>query len=120
MMEDILKVTAEDVPGLVTVLTAAGEIDHDSRDVLADAGEEALRRRGVRLVIDLSAVTFCDSGGLSLFIDLHRRVTARGGSLCLASPQPPVLTVLRATNLDRLLALHPTVEDAVRASSATG
>ena len=118
MTEEILKVTAEDVPGLVTVLTAAGEIDHDSRDVLADAAEEVLQRRGVRLVIDLSAVTFCDSGGLSLFIDLHRRVTARGGSLRLASPQATVVTVLRATNLDRLLDLHPTVDDAVRASAA--
>jgi len=120
MMDEILTVTAEDLPGPVTVLTAAGEIDHDSRDLLGDAADEALQRRGVRLVIDLSAVTFCDSGGLSLFIELHRRVSDRGGSLCLASAQAAVLTVLQVANLDRLLDLHPTVDAAVRAAQATG
>jgi anti-anti-sigma factor len=120
MMEQFLTVTVKDLPGPVTVLTAAGEIDHDSQYVLDDAAGEVLERGGDRLVIDLSAVTFCDSAGLSLFIQLHRRLSDRGGSLCLASAQAPVLTVLRATNLDRLLALHSTVDDAVRASRATG
>jgi anti-sigma B factor antagonist len=65
-------------------------------------------------------VSFCDSGGLSLFVDLHRATTARGGSLRLAGMQPPVRSVIDATNLDRLLPLHPTVDDAVHASLAAG
>jgi anti-anti-sigma factor len=120
MTEQILTVTPAESTDQVAVLVAAGEIDHDSRDVLSDAATDALQNGASRLVLDLAAVSFCDSGGLSLFLDLHRDTTARGGSLRLACVQPPVLAVIRATNLDRLLPLHPTVEDAVRASLATG
>ncbi len=120
MMEPILTVTETDTSEPVTVLAAAGEIDHDSRYVLGDAAADVLRRGDRRLIIDLSGVSFCDSGGLSLFLDLHRDTTAQGGSLRLARVQPPVLAVIRATNLDRLLPVDPTVEDAVRASLPTG
>ena len=119
-MEQILSVTTAQTAEAVAVLTAVGEIDHDSRDVLDRAAAAVLQDRGSRLVIDLAGVSFCDSGGLSLFLDLHKATTARGGSLRLACAGPAVLSVIHTTNLERLLALHPTVEDAVRASLATG
>ena len=117
MIEPILTVAvAAPAPG-ITVLTAAGEIDHDSHHVLGDAAATAFRGDGELLVIDLTEVTFCDSGGLSLFVGLHKRATATGGRLRLAGPQPQVLAVLQATNLDRLLAVHPTVTEAVRGAA---
>jgi anti-sigma B factor antagonist len=119
MTEQILTVTADHAAGSVTILTAVGEIDHDSRNVLDAAADAALQRGSTRLVIDLAGVTFCDSGGLSLFLQLHKETTGRGGSLHLAGARAPVLNVLTATNLDRLLTLHPTVADAVHASTAT-
>lgn len=120
MTPQILTVTTTSSAGQVTVLSAAGEIDHDSRHALEDAADAALRDGGDRLVIDLAAVTFCDSGGLSLLVDLHKRATARGGEVRLACVQPPVTAVLLATNLDRLLPLHPTVADAVHAATPAG
>jgi anti-sigma B factor antagonist len=120
MTDQLLTVATTTSSGQVTVLSAAGEIDHDSRHALDDAAESALREGRIRLVIDLGAVTFCDSGGLSLFVGLHRRTTALGGQLRLACLQPPVTAVLRATNLDRILPLHPTVAEAVNAALPTG
>ncbi|GIG92195.1 STAS domain-containing protein [Plantactinospora endophytica] len=113
--DEILTVSRADTTGSVPVLAAVGEIDHDSRDILREAADLALRDGGSRLVIDLGDVSFCDSGGLGLFLELHRLTTARGGALRLARVPPPVQLVLGATNLDRLLHLEPTVEDAVRA-----
>jgi anti-sigma B factor antagonist len=118
--DEILTVTSEDAAEGVVVLTATGEIDRSSRLLLEDVAEAALQRGGSRLVIDLSGVTFCDSGGLSLFVQLHRELTGRRGSLRLAGAQGSVLTVLMVTNLDRLLALHGTVDEAVQASRTTG
>jgi anti-anti-sigma factor len=43
------------------------------------------------LVLDLSAVTFCDSGGLHMLEDLRARF---GACLSIASPSPAVLRVL--------------------------
>jgi anti-sigma B factor antagonist len=120
MTQQALTVTTTSTAGQVTVLSAAGEIDHDSRPILEDAAYAALRDGGSRLVIDLAAVTFCDSGGLSLFVDLHKRTAALGGQLRLARVQPPVTAVLLATNLDRLLPIHATVAEAVEGAQPTG
>ena len=120
MTQQILTVTVTGGGGPVAVLSAAGEIDHDSRLVLADAAETALLEGRNRLVVDLAGVSFCDSGGLSLLVDLHKRTGGQGGHLRLAAVQPAVQAVLLATNLDRLLPVHPTVADAVDAAAPTG
>jgi anti-anti-sigma factor len=114
MNEPILTVTATEMDG-VTVLTAVGEIDHDSSGMLAAAAPDPVPGR---LVIDLTGVTFCDSGGLSLFLDLHKRAAANGGQVRLAGAPDAVLAIMRTTNLDRILALYRTVADAVHDPSS--
>ena len=112
-MTELVTVTVGKADGRVTVLTVAGELDRDSVHVLETAGEEALRSGIERLVLDLRAVTFCDSSGLRVFVHLHRTAAGGGTSLRLAEVHPPVSMVIEAVSLDRLLALHPTVEDAL-------
>lgn len=112
MTHPILTVAERSGPHGVTVLAVDGEIDHDSRTVLLDAAAPHVDRPGARLIIDLSAATFCDSGGLSLFVELHRRAEVGGGWLRLAGPQGMVLGVLKATNLDRMFPLHDSVDTA--------
>ncbi|ROP27439.1 STAS domain-containing protein [Couchioplanes caeruleus] len=113
MNPDILSVTTQDPADGIRVLSVAGEIDHDSVEVLRAAVEQALADGRDRLVADLSAVPFCDSGGLSLFVETHRRTTARGGWLRLAGPQPSVRFVLDVANLDGYLSVHPTLGEAL-------
>jgi anti-sigma B factor antagonist len=117
MMEQYLTVTATGGAGPVLVLRAAGEIDRDSRHVLATAADRAIRDGVHHLVLDLAGVRFCDSSGLSLFVALDRETAALGGGLRLAAVPPPVTLVLTAMRLDRVLALHATVDDAVRAAT---
>ncbi|MEV6597870.1 STAS domain-containing protein [Actinoplanes sp. NPDC051346] len=105
--------TIQDPGDGIRVLSVAGEIDHDSVDVLRDAVEQALADGRDRLVADLSAVPFCDSGGLSLFVETHRRTTARGGWLRLAGPQAPVRFTLNVSHLDAYLNVHPTLDEAL-------
>ena len=110
--DSILTVTAHDLPEGTTVLTAVGEIDRDSSKDLREAAKQALRRGRRHLVLDLANVTFCDSSGLSLFVDLHRQAGAAGGTLRLAAPGAELRSMLRVTYLDQLFALYDTVEAA--------
>jgi anti-sigma B factor antagonist len=114
-MTEVLTVTVREADGGATVLTVGGEIDLDSAHVLGTAGEEALLDGVAALVLDLRGVTFCDSTGLKTFVQLHRLAADRGASLRLAGAPRPVSTVIKAVNLDRMLALHPTIEDALNA-----
>ncbi len=112
MTSEIVTVTALPGPRASTVLVVAGEIDRDSRPVLRKAADEALSQGPGRLVLDLAGVTFCDSSGLSLFVDLHRRCEADGGWFRLAAASPGLRDMLRVTHLDRLFPPYDSVEAA--------
>jgi anti-anti-sigma factor len=74
----------------------------------------AMLRPGTRLlVLDLSAVSFCDAAGGAVLIGTQRRATALGIALRLAAPRLRVAKVLHIIGLDRRLAIHATVSDAV-------
>ena len=103
MPSEILTVTTQDGPEASVILRAAGEIDRDSRDDLRQVAGGAMSKGVHRLVLDVGAVTFCDSSGLSLFVDLHRQTRGEGGWLRLAAVPPYLREMLRVTRLDDLL-----------------
>jgi anti-sigma B factor antagonist len=58
---------------------------------------------GTEVVLDLSALDFCDSTGVGTFVWLHRRAAAEGGRLVLAAPRRTVREVLRISGVDRAI-----------------
>jgi anti-sigma B factor antagonist len=67
------------------------------------------------LVLDLSAVEFVDSTGLSAILSAFRRLPAAGGGLALAGCRKPVVELIKLTRLDRILRLFGTADEAVEA-----
>ena len=115
--DDILDVRSKDVGDSACVLTTVGDLDRDSATLLRDAVDDALTRQRNLLVLDLGLAEFCDSGGLSVFVEAHRRTLALGGWLRLARPTAQVRSVLHATNLDSYLTVCDTVEAALHGVS---
>jgi len=64
--------------------------------------DEEIQRGRVRIVVDLSDVTFLTSTCLGSFMAAHKRCLEKGGYLRLVRPQPLVRQVLETTKLDRL------------------
>ncbi|WP_328686190.1 STAS domain-containing protein [Streptomyces sp. NBC_00343] len=98
----------------IRVVTAWGEIDKDAEDVF----HEALLPKGgalapVRIVVDLSGVTFMDSTGINVFVTAHKRVSNAQGWLRIAGARESVVHVLHIVGLDTLISCHPTVEHAL-------
>jgi anti-sigma B factor antagonist len=96
-------------PGGTSVLTLAGELDlyraPAFEHALAEALEPDAARDGLRVVVDLRAVTFLDSNTLALLLAAHGRQQARGGELLiLVGPHTPT-TVFAVTGFDRLLTI---------------
>lgn len=112
-MPDILSVTTHDPADGVRVLCVAGELDRDSVAILRTEIEEALEGGLDRLIADLTSMDFCDSGGLSLFVETHRRTMARGGWFRLVGPRPAVRNVLETTNLTDYLSVHSELASAL-------
>ncbi|GAA0810401.1 STAS domain-containing protein [Spirilliplanes yamanashiensis] len=92
----------------LTVVRVAGELDFGStpRLTAALAGEP---RDGGALVLDLTAVGFCDSSALGAMISLHKAAAERGGRFYVTGANPQVLSAIRVTSLDRLFLIRPDV-----------
>ncbi|MEV5414289.1 STAS domain-containing protein [Thermopolyspora sp. NPDC052614] len=101
--------------GDAVVVAVEGELDLFTAPFLRDEVREAIKQDGPTLVLDLAALSFMDSSGLSVLIEAWRLATGEGGSVSLACPQPPVARILRTTGLDRRIKVYPDVDSAVTA-----
>jgi len=73
-----------------------------------------LKVEGVtKFIIDLSEVESCDSSGLSALLVANRIVSANEGQIRLAAASEKVQTLIKITQLNRVLSVTNTVEDAL-------
>jgi len=103
------------------------EVDKDTHVVLAPEGkfnlvaapplkariDDLVAAGRTRLVVDLNAVDFIDSSGLGALIGGLKSARQQGGDLRVARAGDQVRAVLKLTNLDRILAPYPTLDEAV-------
>jgi anti-sigma B factor antagonist len=87
------------------VIEVGGELDIRTCARLESIAGTAADR-GEHVVLELSGLTFCDSTGLAVFVRLHKRAQAAGGTLVLRSPVPRVSGLLTLTGLNRLFAVE--------------
>jgi anti-anti-sigma factor len=66
-----------------------------------------------KLIVDLSEVETCDSSGLSAILVANRTLNTSNGSIRLVAPSEKVLTLIKITQLDRVLHVCDTVEEAI-------
>jgi len=66
-----------------------------------------------KLVIDLSEVEYCDSSGLSAILLAYRILQSEEGHIRLASPTKNVRTLIEISQLDRILPIFDSVNEAV-------
>ncbi|MEU4877504.1 STAS domain-containing protein [Streptomyces sp. NPDC021608] len=93
--------------GLVTL---TGEIDSTTAPQVREALAECLGE-GVRSVdVDLTAVTFCDAGGLGAFLLASRFATEAGRTLRLHHPPPNMARIIEITGCGFLLPSSPAAD----------
>ncbi|WP_370948920.1 STAS domain-containing protein [Amycolatopsis sp. cg5] len=103
----------------VCVVAAFGEVDLVSAVTLREALLGGLEPAPGGLVADLSGVTFFGSSGLSALVAADERAKELGVSFATVGTERVVLVPLRVTGLDELLAVHPSVDEAVRAARSS-
>jgi anti-sigma B factor antagonist len=109
---DFLNVKIIDVlDGLLTA-RLDGELSYGTCEPALELLTDAISRGETRIILDLSRLGFCDSAGLRLLIQLHELTAKAGGWLRLAAPAPALQELIDLTNLHRILAIYPAVEDA--------
>ncbi|MDR6972043.1 STAS domain-containing protein [Leifsonia shinshuensis] len=109
-----MKITSSVRPDGVAVLVAEGRINMVTAPELKREVQDAVNGGNARVAVDLSGVEFIDSSGLGALVSGLKTARTAGGDLRLASASEQVSSVLRLTNLDRILRIHSSVDDAYR------
>lgn len=78
----------------VTTVYVNGDVDLATAELLSAATDLALQGPPLRVVVDLSEVSFFSAAGLTLLLDLRERTARAAIDLVLRAPSPPVITVL--------------------------
>jgi anti-sigma B factor antagonist len=113
--EPDLVVTLHPHPGGQCVMSVSGELDYHTAPRLRVGLEEVPLDHGVRLIIDLSRLTYCDSTGISILVSAHHRARASGATLVLAGMNADITRVFRVIGLDQIFTSYDTVDAASRA-----
>lgn len=83
------------------VATVTGDVDLAAYPRL-QAEAEAWVRTGTDVVLDCSQVTFMDSMGLCVLVQIYQAVTEADHTLTLADPSTPVMRVLELAGVQQL------------------
>lgn len=84
-------------------LVLSGELDLAGTDRLVGEAEHA--PAGAALALDLSGLSFMDSSGLKVLMNLDRRSKREGWSLAIENPRGQVLRLLELCGFDQRLAI---------------
>lgn len=98
----------------VAVLAANGRINLVTAPTVRREVQRVVDEGHARLAFDLSEVEFIDSSGLGALVSGLKTARMAGGDLRLAAASEQVASVLRLTNLDRILRVYPASDDAYR------
>ncbi|PWR11100.1 anti-sigma factor antagonist [Micromonospora acroterricola] len=92
-------------------LRLAGELDLSTAPELTAAIDRLFDAGEIRVLLDLTDLTFCDSTGMAVFVRGDNRASAEGGWLRLTGANGRVDRVLRITGLADVLRYQPEAAD---------
>lgn len=91
----------------IAVLRPGERLDVDTAPRLKQAVQTALDRGARRILLDLTAVGYVSSIGLSACLESAKRAQAEDGRITLCGLAPPVREVFDLTGITRLFETHP-------------
>jgi len=98
--EPQFRLSDENVDDRTHVIVVAGEIHVSTAPEFSRLLNDAIGQGKTQVVLDLSAVEFIDSTGLSVLLNGLRRLTRAGGRMALVCTNPTVLRLFVITRLD--------------------
>ena len=97
------------------VLPLEGEIDLHVSPNVASSLRAIIESKPMRVVVDLSKVTYIDSSGLAVLIEGMQNVETYGGKFVLAGLQENVRPIFEIARLDQVFLIFPHVDAALSA-----
>jgi anti-sigma B factor antagonist len=107
------ELTDESLNDNTHLIAVRGEVHVSTAPEFSERLNEAIATGKTGVVIDMAAVEFIDSTGLSVLLNALRRVTRQQGRLALVVSNPTVLRLFEITRLDSTFDIAPTRDEAI-------
>ena len=95
------------------ILALEGEIDLHRLPEVKETLDPLVAQKLPRILIDLSKVTYIDSSGLAVFIEMMQRIGAYGGKFSLFGLADNVRAIFEIARLDQVFRIYPNEETAL-------
>ncbi|CVK21656.1 STAS domain-containing protein [Sporomusa sphaeroides] len=96
-------------------VTVYGEIEGSKRRTFNDEFGKLLNDNIIHFQFDMSQVTYIDSTGIGIFLDLRKKALNRGGSVYVYNMPDHIQMLFRVTHLEKLFCIKPNLGGIERA-----
>ncbi|MBN2038280.1 MAG: STAS domain-containing protein [Chitinispirillaceae bacterium] len=98
--------------GKFFIIDIAGKIDRLKDSIILKSYiNTMIEKNHVNIAINLSEVTYLDSGALNVLIYSHNTLAKKGGRLVLIEPNEYVRDVLEVVGLNKLVTIYASQEE---------
>jgi anti-anti-sigma factor len=113
-MNELAHVESESIDSCL-VVRLDGEVDASNAAAIGAMIAGLLDDYDGGLVVDLSGTEYLDSAGIRMLFNVRARLERAGHVACIAVPtQAPTRQILRIAEVEQLIPIAETAEDAVR------
>jgi anti-sigma B factor antagonist len=100
------------------LVVVSGRLDQSQNQLLEDELLRLLDEGHHRLIVDLSAVTYVNSGGLRCLVTVWRQAREHGGNIVLCGLSERIARVFTIVGFDKVFLIYPSRDDAERGIAA--
>lgn len=100
--------------GDVLILYLSGRLDNPGSQVLAEAGKKVIESGECNLLIHIENLTYLNSSGLRVFLDVEKKLQAKGGNFAICSPIGMVRRVIELVGFNKLLPIYDSEEEGLQ------
>ena len=100
------------------MISLSGEVDLYTAPEFKQQLLEVIEQGGRDVIVDLSNTTFIDSTTLGVLVGGVKRLRTNEGQLSLVCSDRNITKIFEITGLDRVFAIHPTLDAALGTGSA--
>lgn len=97
----------------VSIIEARGDCDLITCRKLREAADNLLNTGRCKIVFDCRDMSYIDSSGFRILLDVRDKAVKKGGNIALVSLAAPVERAFKLLRLDELIITANTVEEAV-------
>lgn len=107
-----MKVEVTELPGNLVRLDLAGRLDIEGTQKAETIVSPIVTARQMRVIFNLSSVTFMASVGIRLLLSAALAQDGMGGKVVVAMPQGIVRAILETAGVDQLVPIYDSLEAA--------